>query len=160
MEYTYKKFRDWKSHIFLLKRPNPNSCVLALFTVFTFLLHTFCDPVVISSINSPCLFILYLKKKHTRIFYIFSTCFSLKYFHIFGSDLLYWLLACFVNIFGYMWSKAAHWVDWNIWLSLHAGHFTPAFILHIPVSFFSPEQQQVLEQSPIHKGKTPPLSLC
>lgn len=38
-------------------------------------------------------------------------------------------------------------------LSLHAGHFTPAFILYIPVSFFSPEQQQVLEESPIHKDK-------
>lgn len=41
--------------ILLLKRPNPNSCVLALFTLFTLLLHNFCDPVVISSINSQCL---------------------------------------------------------------------------------------------------------
>lgn len=47
-----------------------------------------------------------------------------------------------------------HVVDWGISLPLHGGHLTPAIILHIPVSFFSPEQQQVSDQSPMHKENT------
>lgn len=47
-----------------------------------------------------------------------------------------------------------HFVDWGISPSLHGGHSTPAIILHIPVSFFSPEQQQVSDQSPMHKENT------
>lgn len=52
---------------------------------------------------------IYLKKKTTQGYYIYLVLVLVLSIFIFsGSDLLYWLLACFVNIFGYMWSKAAH----------------------------------------------------
>lgn len=142
LEYTYKKFTVWQSFAYCRYFAVETSksklvCSGLVYTVY---------PSVTQFLWSSCYFInklsvsflSYIKSPQGYYIYIYIVpVLVLSIFIFCRSDLLDWLFVCFGNIFGYMSSKATHCVEWNIWGSLNAGHFTPAFILHIPVSFFS-----------------------
>lgn len=101
--YMFEKFLveqcSYRWH-FGVKTSNSSFCVLALFTMFTLLLHNFCHPLLFNTQISVFIIVVVVIRKPPQQYYIFNSCFS-RLFRCFK-------LVCHMNSFGFMFTLKKH----------------------------------------------------